>query len=92
MSGATGASLGAVRVAEGGQGEAISFSGEVLQIVIERAYAPGAPVSLELAHATGPIALTGKTIGSKRREDGRFDVRLRLVSLRREDRERLRGA
>lgn len=83
--------LGAVRVAEGGQGEAIAVAGEVMHIVLERAYAPGAPLTLELDHASGTLALRGKTIGSKRREDGRFDVRLRLVSLRREDREKLLG-
>lgn len=92
MSEGSGSILGPVRVAGGGQGEAISFSGEVLHVVLERAFAPGAPLSLELAHATGPLSLSGKTIGSKRREDGRFDVRLRLVSLRREEREKLSGA
>lgn len=84
--------IGAVKVAGGGQGEAISFAGEVMHLVLERAFAPGAPLSLELAHPSGSMSLTGKTIGSKRREDGRFDVRLRLVSLRREDRAKLGSA
>jgi hypothetical protein len=35
--------------------------------------------------------LLGKSAGSKRREDQRFDVRVRLHSLRREDRLRLEG-
>ncbi|AKF06670.1 hypothetical protein [Sandaracinus amylolyticus] len=78
--------LGAITIAQGGQGEALAFAGEVLHVVIERAYAPGAPLSITLAREAGALSLSGKTIGSKRREDGRFDVRVRLVSLRREDR------
>lgn len=84
--------LGPVRVRSGGEGEALSFAGEVLEIVIERAYAPGAPIELAIERPDGPLALRGKTIGSKKREDGRFVVRLRLVSLRREDRARLGSA
>jgi hypothetical protein len=94
--------LGAVKVLEGGEGEALSFSGEVLHVVLSRAYAPGAPITLELAHPTGPLSLRGKTIGSKRRAvvgeapvgeaaAPSFDVRLRVVSLRREERARLEG-
>ena len=86
------ASLGPVKIAGGGEGEALAFAGEVLHVVIDRAFAPGAPLAIELAHASGPLSLSGKTIGSKRREDGRFDVRVRLVSLRREDRARLLGS
>ena len=82
-------SLGPVRVASGGEGEALGFAGEVLEIVIERAYAPGAPVEMTIDRPDGPLAVRGKTIGSKRGADGRFLVRLRLVSLRREDRARL---
>jgi hypothetical protein len=36
-----------------------------------------------------PVRLRAKTIGSKRRADGRFVVRLRVIDLRREDRARL---
>jgi hypothetical protein len=81
--------LGPVKVEQGGEGEALSVAGEVLHIVIDRAYAPGAPISMSVARADGELGLRGKTIGSKRREDGRFDVKLRLVSLSRVDRERL---
>ncbi|UJR80722.1 hypothetical protein [Sandaracinus amylolyticus] len=78
--------LGAVTITQGGQGDALAFAGEVLHVAIDRAYAPGAPVSITLARDEGTLSLSGKTIGSKRREDGRFDVRVRLVSLRRDDR------
>ena len=82
-------SLGAVRVDQGGEGEAISLTGEVLEVVIDRPYAPGAPVRLRLARGDGEMTLEGRTIGSKRRSDARFDVRLRLVSLTREQRANL---
>ncbi|MCZ7687520.1 MAG: hypothetical protein M5U28_55795 [Sandaracinaceae bacterium] len=61
----------------------------MLHLVLPRAFAPGAPLALTLELEDGALELTGKTIGSKRREDGRFDVRARLISLRREDRARL---
>jgi hypothetical protein len=73
----------------GGEGEAARLEGEVLHLILARAFAPGAPVAFEATLAGGRVALTGKTIGSKRRDDGRFDVRLRMTNLRREDRARL---
>jgi hypothetical protein len=82
-------SLGAVRVDQGGEGEAVSLAGEVLHVVIDRPYAPGAPVRLRLARDDGEMTLEARTIGSKRRDDARFDVRLRLVSLTREQRAKL---
>jgi hypothetical protein len=81
--------LGPVRVEQGGEGDALTVAGEVLHIVIDRPYAPGAPISMTITRADGALGLRGKTIGSKRRDDGRFDVRLRLVSLSRTDRARL---
>jgi len=41
---------------------------------------------------SGPLPISAKSLGSKRRDDGRFDVRARLISLRRPDRELLRAA
>lgn len=86
--------LGSVVVEQGGRGEAQSVAGEVMHLVIDRPYAPGAPIALAVALRaaaadTRELVLRAKTIGSKRRDDGRFDVRVRLVSLRREDRARL---
>lgn len=63
-------------------GEAVRFEDGVLHAVIDRAFAPGAPLNISI----GEMALDGKTIGSKRRDDGRFDVRIRLRNVRREDR------
>lgn len=82
-------SLGTVKVDQGGEGEAISLAGEVLHVVIDRPYAPGAPIAMRLARADGEMKIEGRTIGSKRRDDARFDVRVRLVSFTREQRARL---
>lgn len=79
-------------LARGVEGRAHSIDGEVLSCVVSRAYAPGAPVDLGVRLEAGELALRGKSLGSKRRDDGRFDVRLRLLSLRREEREALAAA
>ena len=78
-----------VVLAAGGEGEAARIEGEVLHLIPARAFAPGAPVALEATIEGEAVALTGKSIGSKRRDDGRFDVRLRMTNLRREERLRL---
>lgn len=77
----------------GASAEALEFEGEDLSCSSERPFAPGQPVAVELTLADGsPLSLSGKCRGSKRRDDGRFDVRLRLVSLRRAEREALATA
>lgn len=78
-----------VELASGDRGEALSWSRDVLHLALPRAFAPGAPIAFTIELEGTAMALTGKTIGSKKREDGRFDVRARLISPRREDRARL---
>ncbi|HEY8432146.1 MAG TPA: hypothetical protein VIL20_27405 [Sandaracinaceae bacterium] len=78
-----------VELASGGSGEAVAWAGEVLSLVLPRAFAPGAPIAFSIALEGGALSLSGKTVGSKRRADGRFDVRVRLLNLRREERARL---
>ena len=73
----------------GGEARAESFDGKVLSCVSPRAFAPGAPIRFRAELPSGERALDGKSLGSKRREDGAFTVRMRLVSLRREAREAL---
>ena len=69
----------------GGEGEAVRLEGQHLTAVFARAFAPGAPIPFTAALET-PITLRGKSLGSKRREDGRFTVRMRLISLRKIER------
>jgi hypothetical protein len=70
----------------GEDAEARNFDGVVLTVVSPRAFAPGAPIRFSTAAGGDPRSFEGRTIGSKR-----VDVRLRLVNLRRADRELLVG-
>lgn len=79
----------AIELEAGGDGTFEGLSGEVVETVLSRAFAPGAPVPMTILLPGDPIRLRAKTIGSKRRDDGRFAVRLRVIDLRREDRAKL---
>ena len=76
-----------------GSGEVLSFEGENLHCALTRAFAPGAPLSFTVdVGAEQPLSLAGKARASKRQPDGRFTVHLRLISLRRVQREALERA
>lgn len=68
-----------------------SWDGTVMVLHSPRAFAPGAPLALSLLPPEPAVAvsLDAKALGSKKREDGRFEVRVRLVNLRREARVQL---
>ena len=85
-------SLPAVVVNDGARGHAVSYAAERIELVLDRAYPPGCPLSFTLTLGESALRLEGKAIGSKRLDDGRFDVRLKLTSLRREDRSALERA
>jgi hypothetical protein len=70
-------------------GEAIGFAREIVSLALPRAFAPGTPVRGSIAIDGVEIAIDARVLASKRRDDGRHDVRARLVSLRRDDRLRL---
>ena len=78
--------------ADGSAAKAVACEGEVLALVCDRAHPPGRPLELELHAGETSLTLRGKSAGSKRREDGLFDVRLRLHSLRREQKATLTRA
>ena len=63
---------------DGGAGEAHAHDGEILQLVSEQPYPPGQPLRWTLELPDGSLAMQGKSLGSKRREDGCFDLRARL--------------
>jgi hypothetical protein len=80
---------------EGGEVAVVSFAGERLHLDCARAFAPGSPIVVDLVIPTREsslLTLEGRTLASKRRADGRFEVRLRLINLRREAREALAAA
>lgn len=73
-----------------GDDEAIlrSFEKETLRFDGPRALAPGAPVTLEVEDPLlGSVVLEGRSLGSRRpAEADRFEIRVRVVNLRRETR------
>ena len=75
-----------LRLATGEEGEATAIDGNLLTLLSPRAFAPGAPICFSTL-GEAERSFEGRTIGSKRLEDGRFEVRMRFVNLRREDRE-----
>ncbi len=78
-----------LRLASGEDAEARAFDGSVLTLVGPRAFAPGSPIRFSAKFEEGECPLEGRAIGSKRIDARSFEVRLRFVNLRREDRERL---
>jgi|GEM_PF-5325026 hypothetical protein len=77
---------------EGGAGTAqgqwrSEASGQVV-LALDRAYAPGAPLTIRACLEGAQVALLAKTIGSKKEGEG-FAVRAKLLSVTREDRDRI---
>jgi hypothetical protein len=75
----------------GEDAEALGFDGTTLTMLSPRAYAPGAPIHFSATTDEDARNFEGRAIGSKRVDDGRFEVRMRFVNLRRADRELLSG-
>lgn len=71
--------------------EVAAFDGNFSTFHSPRAYVPGQPVTLEVALET-PCRVEGRTIGSRRIAEGVFEIRIRLVSLTRDTRERMLAA
>jgi hypothetical protein len=65
---------------------AVNYGLHTLYLVCARAYPPGKPLALRAELSGEFVDLQGKSAGCKLRGDGRYDVTLRLVSLRREQR------
>ena len=63
------------------------FDGNALTLRSPRAFAPGSPIRFRTESETPPRVFEGRTIRSTRVDDALFEVRLRLVNLRREDRQ-----
>ena len=80
-----------VRVGEGEFLELHSFDGKQFALVSTRAYAPGQPLNLTV-ELTPPCTLELKSLGSKKRDDERFDVRARAMTLAKGTRERILAA
>jgi hypothetical protein len=75
-----------------GPARAVGYADDVLTLICEVAYPPDRLLDLTLQLPAGLLTLGGKTLGSQRRDDNRVEVRLRLSSLRREQRTALQQA
>jgi hypothetical protein len=71
--------------------ELMSFDGKQFELVGPRAFAPGQPLVLEMSLGPG-YRLELKSLGSKKRADGRFDIRARATTLAKGAREMLEQA
>jgi len=76
----------------GDKAEIRSFQGNILAFLSPRAFAPGAPIRFGAVIGDRRRAFEGRSIGSRREEGDRFEVRMRFVNLRRDDREALLAA
>jgi hypothetical protein len=68
-----------------------SFDGKLFVLVSARAHAPGQPLVLTV-ELTPPCLLELKSIGSKKRDDDRYEVRARATTLAKSSRERILAA
>jgi hypothetical protein len=78
-----------LRLESGEDAEARDFDGNQFTIWSPRAFAPGSPVRFMASFDEGERSLEGRAIGSKRIDERQFEVRMRFVNLRRDDRQRL---
>jgi len=78
-----------VRLESGEDADARHFDGNLLLVSSPRAFAPGSPMRFTATTGDGVRSFEGRAIGSKRVDEARFEVRMRFVNLRREDRELL---
>ena len=76
-----------IRLESGEDAEARAFDGNILTLLSPRAFAPGSPIRFVAILNDEERSFEGRAIASKRVNDGRFEVRMRFVNLRREDRE-----
>jgi hypothetical protein len=78
-----------VRIAGAYDGTLLEHSGEQLRLRSPKAFPPGQPLTLQLPP---DITLEARAIGSKRSGDAGFELRVRLINLRKDAREALERA
>ncbi len=81
-----------IELENGGAAEICSLEGNVLIFVSPRAFALGAPIRFDARLGDRQQAFEGRTIGARRVEGDRFEIRMRFVNLRRGDRAALVAA
>ena len=78
-----------VRIAGAHDGTLLEHQGLVLRLRSPKAFPPGQPLTLQLPP---DITLEARAIGSKRLDDESFELRVRLINLRKDAREALERA
>lgn len=81
-----------VRLQSGEEALALRYADGTMALRSPKAFAPGSPIHLSFVVGDASRTLEGRTIGSKRLDEAAFEVRLRLVNLRRAEREALVAA
>jgi hypothetical protein len=81
-----------VEIAGEHAGSLLAREGMLLTLVSPKPYPPGQPLRLSLILPDGSLPREGRSLGSKKRQDGSYELRLRLINLRREGREALERA
>jgi hypothetical protein len=72
------------------EGRALACEAGRLHFVAPKSFPPGQPLALALQpSAAARLPLAARCVGSKRRDDGHFDVTARLINLDRATREAL---
>jgi hypothetical protein len=75
-----------IRLESGEDAEARAFDGNLLTLLSPRAFAPGSPIRFVATLNDEEQTLEGRAIASKRIDDSHFEVRMRFVNLRRQNR------
>ena len=78
-----------LRLESGEDAVATKFDGNFLTLLSPRAFAPGSPIRFVALGEHSERNLEGRALGSKRVSGEQFEVRIRLVNLRRDARELL---
>lgn len=78
-----------LRIEDALLGSVVSCDAELLCGISPKAFPPGKPLTFSMLLADGELPLSGRCIGSKKRDDGSFELRVRLTNLRREARARI---
>jgi hypothetical protein len=78
-----------VRIAGVHDGAVLELTGLQLRLRSPKAFPPGQPLTLQLQN---DVKLEARTIGSKRLDESSFELRVRLINLRKDGREALERA
>ncbi len=62
------------------------FEEPLMTLLSPKAFSPGQPLPLTIIAGDTELVLQAKTVGSKRAPDNRYVVRIRIVNLRRSER------